>query len=242
MCAASNRWGVELNGTDEDKRRWRLTLKPPFDPHVEEVEDDRGDYLVLRSSAFDGLDETGEVHAAAKELFPVLNVTMAKHVDADPVNNGAVVEFIPDKLPRRHHILEAESGVVRIRGSIAELTVRDADGNVIKPPPAPSIAQLWLQSAVQNQDIASALKYMQGNPGWVDLYKAYEALSTLPDCGISKIEMRRFTQTANVNVDARHHPKPNREPHPKPMGLHEARDLIMQWISAAIEDDLAKKP
>jgi hypothetical protein len=45
MNPAGNHWGVERNGADEDKNVWRMLLKPPFDPFVEEVKDERGDYL-----------------------------------------------------------------------------------------------------------------------------------------------------------------------------------------------------
>lgn len=45
-------WGIELKGAGPDLTAWRILLRPPFDPFVEEIIDERGDYLVLLSSTF----------------------------------------------------------------------------------------------------------------------------------------------------------------------------------------------
>ncbi|WP_193176892.1 hypothetical protein [Oricola nitratireducens] len=240
MNRATNQWGIELIGNDDDKERWRVFLKPPFDPFVEEVEHEHGNYLALRSSGFDGLTTSKEVHDAGKQLFRTLNVVMAKNADADPIVNSAVIEFVPDGKPRKHIRIEAEAGMMRLRGGIVEVTVSDSDGNVIEPPPAPSRAQLWMRATDLKPDIGSALRYMEGKPGWIELYKAYEAIREFPNSGISEKEERRFRQTANT--DGRHHPSPKFPPHEKPMEIWEARSLITQWISAAIDDVLAKNP
>jgi hypothetical protein len=217
-----------------------MLLKLPFDPFVEEVNDERGDYLALRSSAFDGITTPKEVHRAAKRLFSTLNVAMSKNADTDPVTNGSVIEFVPDGQHRRHHCLEAEGIKMRLRVGIAEITMKDAQGNVIEPTAAPSRAQLWMRAAALEPEIGSALRYLQGKPGWFDLYKAYEAVRNMPNGGISKSEIKRFTQTANAAE--RHHPNDKSKPHKRPMELWEARALITQWVSAAIDDTLAKNP
>ncbi len=236
----SNRWGIELNGHEADQKAWLIFLKPPFDPFVEEVKDERGDYLALRSSAFDGMTTSENVHRAAKQLFDTLNVVMSKNADADPVTNGAVVEFVPDARPRRHHYLEAEGITLRLRFGIAEMTVKDAQGNLIEPKPAPSRAQLWMRAVALESEIGSALRYLQHKPGWFELYKAYEAVKRMPNGGISDSEIKRFTQTANAGE--RHHPNEKIKPHKRPMELWEARSLLTQWVSAAIEDILGKIP
>ena len=240
MSQVRNRWGIELNGPEEDQKAWRMLLKPPFEPFVEEVKDERGDYLALRSSAFDGITTSREVHRTAKQLFSTLNVAMSKNVDTDPVTNGAVIEFVPDGQPRRHHYLEAEGMTIRLRGGIAEMTLKDAQGNVIEPPPAPSSVQLWVRAAALEPEIGSALRYLEGRPGWFELYKAYEAVKKISNGGISKSEITRFTQTANAGE--RHHPNNKKKPHKRPMELWEARALITRWISGAIDDILAKNP
>jgi len=240
MNQASNHWGVELNGADEDTKVWRMLLKPPFDPFVEEVKDERGDYLALRSTTFDGAASAEDVHNLAKQLLRTLNVAMSKNADTDPVTNGAVVEFTQNSRPRRHHYLEAEGITMRLRVGSAKLTVTDAQGNVIEPSPAPSRAQLWMRATTLNPEIGSALRYLEGKPGLSELYKAYEAVRQMPNGGISNSEIKRFTQTANAGE--RHHPKSKYKPHARPMELWEARALIIQWVSAAIDDILAKNP
>ena len=203
-------------------------------------EGQRGDYLALRSSAFDGIATSEEVHQVAKRLFSTLNVAMSKNADTDPVTNGAVIEFVPDSRPRKHHYLEVEKVTARLRVGIATVTLKDAEGNVIAQPPAPSRAQLWMRAAALMPEIGSALRYLEGKPGWVELYKAYEAVRNMPNGRISIEEIKRFTQTANAGE--RHHPNDKRKTHKRPMELWEARAFITQWVSAAIDDILAKIP
>jgi len=132
-----------------------------------------------------------------------------------------------------------EGITMRLRVGVAELTVKDAQGNVIEPP-APSRAQLWMRAAALEPEIGSALRYLQDKPSWFELYKAYEAIKTMPNGGISDSEITRFKQTANAGE--RHHPNEKIKPHKRPMELWEARSLVTQWISAAIEHVLGKNP
>mgnify|MGYP006876577713 FL=1 len=237
----SNRWGVELNGPESDQAVWLAYLKPPFDPYIEKVVNDRNEYFVLRASAFNGMTKSEEVHRAAKPLFVTLNVVMSKNADTDRITNGAVIEFVQDGPPLKHPHLEIEEGItVRARVGIVELTVADAQGNVLKPTPAPSRAQLWMRAATLEPQIGYALGYLQDKADWVNLYKAYEALRNMPNGGISKSEITRFTQTANAGN--RHHPNEKNKPHKRPMDLWEARSLMTRWVSAAIDDFLAKNP
>ncbi len=158
MNQASNQWGVELNGANEDMQRWRMQLKPPFDPFVEEVKDEQGDYLALRSETFDGVTNSNRVHERAKQLFKTLNVAMSKNANTDPVIIGAVVEFAPNGQIRKHYHIEVEAAMIRFRGGHANFTITDAQGNVIEPPPAPSQAQLWMRATTLNPEIGSALR------------------------------------------------------------------------------------
>lgn len=97
-----------------------------------------------------------------------------------------------------------------------------------------------MRAAMLNPNIGSALRYSAGQPGWVDLYKAYEALDGLANGIIRKSEKLRFRQTANVGE--RHHPKPSDHAHAKPMELWEGRAMITQWIAAAVDEVNAKNP
>ena len=97
-----------------------------------------------------------------------------------------------------------------------------------------------MRAAALEPEIGSALRYLEGKPGWVELYKAYEAVHDMANGGISKGEIKRFTQTANAGE--RHHPNHKSKPHSRPMELWEARAFITQWVSSAIDDILAKNP
>ena len=241
MSQANNQWGIELNGPEEDQKVWQMLLKPPFDPFVEEVQKEGGNYLALRSCAFDSLTTAAQVHEAGKRLFSTLNVAMSKNADTDPVTDGAVIEFVANSLPRKHHFAEGlEYSTMRARFGIVTLTTTDAQGNVIDPPQVPSWAQQWMRAAALESEIGSALGYLEGKPGWVELYKAYEALRDMPNGGLSKSDIKRFTQTANAGE--RHHPNDKTKPHKRPMELWEARTFITKWVSAAIDDILAKNP
>ena len=240
MSQAYNKWGIELDGPERDQKVWRILLKQPFDPSVQEIKDGRGDYLVLRSSAFNGIASSKEVHEAATQLFSTLNVAMAMNADTDPISKGPVIEFVSDGQPRKHHHLDVEAGTLRVRGEIATITLSDAQGNVIEPPQVPSKTQLWMRAATLDSAIGSALRYLEGKPDWIALYKAYEAIRGLPNGGISNNEISRFTQSANH--EQRHHNSDGFRPPNRPMDLWEARALIARWIAAAIDDILAKNP
>ena len=237
MNQDSKHWGVELNGADKDKKRWCRELKPPFDPIVEEVKDEAGDYLILRSKTFEGGTNSKEVHELAKQLFSTLNVVMSKNADADPVTKGAVVEFVPDGPPRKHNLIEVEGIKMRIRAGHVTFTVTDAQGNVIEQPPAPSQAQLWMRAATHNPMIGRALRYLEGEPGWFELFLAFEELEGTPNGGISKTKIILFKHTANAGI---RHPPSKLTPPKNPMLLAEGHALMIKWVTAAIEDTLAE--
>ncbi len=182
----------------------------------------------------------------SRHWHDVCGVDSLRRQDPDHVTTNrrelwlASFEFVSNGQPRKHRILEVESGTYRIRGSLAQLTKNDAQGKITEPPPAASQAQLWMHAAKLNPEIGSAIRYLEGKPGWVELYKAWEALEHLPNGGISNSEIKRFKQTANVGE--RHHPDSKIKPHSRPMELWEGRALITQWVSAAINDILAKDP
>ncbi|MFG1287569.1 hypothetical protein [Xanthobacter versatilis] len=232
MCKAISQWGIELKGAEEDLNAWRIELKPSFDPFVEEIDHEQGKYLALRSDVFKMITSSEEANRVAKNLLSVLNVIMSKNADVDPLSRGAVIEFVENGRPRKHHIIEAEPIIMRLRGFPADLKMVDAQVNVIEPPPKPSEAQLWMRAATLEPELGRALSYLEGKPGWVELYKSYEAIRALPNGGISKTEMARFAQTANASE--RHHPSEKYKPNKNPMELWEARVFITRWIAGSI--------
>ncbi len=86
-----------------------------------------------------------------------------------------------------------------------------------------------MQAATLEPKVGRALRYLAGKPGWVELYKAYEAVLHMPNGGISTTEIRRFKQTANT--EGRHDPEATGEPHKCPMEFSEARAFVTRaWI------------
>jgi hypothetical protein len=238
MMNASIEWGIELKGGELDTTVWKDLLRPPHDPFVEQVHGVDSSYMVLRSSAFDGLATPSEVFGQAKGLFVRLNMAMAANADVDPVSLGPVVEFRKDGAPRRHRRLEAESGSYRVRGGVAELTHRDAHNGKVERPSVASEPQNWMRAAALHPGVAAAMTYLSGNPGWVDLYKAHEALrdGRLAPDAISASTLSRFTQTANAGE---RHREGKYDPHPNPMPLWEARSLLITRLVAAIDEVLS---
>ncbi|MEM8798019.1 MAG: hypothetical protein AAGE61_20810 [Pseudomonadota bacterium] len=239
MRHESNRWGIVLNASEEDEKKWRINLRSPFDPFVEEVEDETGTYFVVKSSSFHEMTDPSEVYKAAQKLFRGLNAEMLQHNQTNYIWPGSVVEFLGNQKPRKIHIGVGHS-VASPQVSRAEGVGIDVDGNVKWQTPGPSQAQLWAQAAYLNSDIESAMAYIAGNPDWTDLFKAYEALEKFPKGNISKKQIQLFTHTANTI--GRHHNKGRKTPPEKPMSVSEGRRLILRLITAAIDDTLESGP
>lgn len=233
----ARRWGVELTGSEDDQAVWVSMLAPPFDPFVEWIKDTRGDFLVLRSSAFDSASSTSQVNDVAIEQLGMLNVAIINNGAANPLTKGAIVEFLADGPPRKHIFIEVESATFHVRGGVVQVTAFDAEGNEVRSEPAPSVAQLWMRAASTTPDIGRVLRQLKGNPGWFELYNAYEILRTLPTARPRKGEIERFHQTANAVA---RHPLGKFKNHPRPMGLWEARSFITGWTSMTIKDTLER--
>jgi hypothetical protein len=96
-----------------------------------------------------------------------------------------------------------------------------------------------MQATAVSPNIAAAMAYIDGTPGWLEIYKAYEVLKDLPSSTANGDDVERLTQTANT-MDNRHSPltKTGGTPHRDPMTLHEAKRLIVRWLDAAVKDAL----
>jgi hypothetical protein len=88
LSHVTNPWGIELNGPEADQKVWHTLLKPPFDPFVKEIQKEGGNYLALRSRAFDGLTTAAQVHEAGKRLFATLNVACRRMPTPTPLPTG----------------------------------------------------------------------------------------------------------------------------------------------------------
>ncbi|MEO0385227.1 MAG: hypothetical protein AAF234_16910 [Pseudomonadota bacterium] len=234
-------WGVEILGPEDEKALWVKVLKAPFPPYLETVSDPLGDYIVLMSLKFDGLSSAGDVQTTAKEMLPLLSVSMRQLHQTKPMRIGASIEFVAGCSPRRHHFIALEASGIVLGGGPIEVVHTDAEGNIIEPDPMPSAAQRWMQVAGASPNIAAGMAYIDGTPGWLEIYKAYEVLKDLPSSTAIGDDVNRLTQTANT-MDNRHSPltKKGGTPHRYPMNLHEAKCLIVRWLDAAVKDALGE--
>jgi len=86
------RWGVQLSGHQFDLADWAEALKEPFDPWVDQSEDQ----FVLRWSGFDDLETADEVNRNAPYIVDLLNGAMGAARGTRPITSDAVVKFRPD--------------------------------------------------------------------------------------------------------------------------------------------------
>ncbi|RVL04751.1 hypothetical protein [Sinorhizobium meliloti] len=226
----TNHWALELVASESESRGWAASFKPPFDPYLETIHGADKSRLVLRSSEFDGLAEPNDVYFRGKEILRLLNTTMEGFRPATP---GAVAKFEGEGGPKFFHVLEAVSISSSTTFGVAEIIVRDKNGKVVESPPSASRQQKWMEAARLDSHIAAAMEHLSGEPDWVGLYKAYEALhaSALAASAISNNEKARIRRTANS--EKRHWQK-DAELVPIPIG--EARTLLKKWLTAAINE------
>ena len=234
-------WGIFLKGHQFDLADWLEMLKPPFEPWVER---DGNDY-VLFSREFAELTEPEEVRDRAISLIERLNGSLRAVRDTREVELANVVQFSPDG-KRVHHVLVVAAAEARSRVSGVAVTIAKADGTEV-PPPAPkaSIVQDWITAAQQYDELSDALVYFARGE-WFDIYKALECLE-MRSGGESYFialdwapqdEIKRLKRTANWI--ARHAKRKFDRP-PKPMELHEARQLLATLLKRAFEEASSMK-
>ncbi|MBZ9720158.1 hypothetical protein LB519_20135 [Mesorhizobium sp. AD1-1] len=230
-----------LKANRVNQSEWLQMFKAPFDPCVELVPDESGDQLfILKSKELDSLATLRDVLNAGDGIVRTLNgiaggvVFGGSSVDAD----GAA-EMRDGKLIR-HLMLRAETAHFSFGRGSAEFHVimKDEEGNIVAPPPAPTLAQRRYAASRTNELVTHALNYCAGEPGWFDLYKAMELLEQAgcnPRGGKGRAEMERFSLTANWFY--RHHDHRNEQKRPaKPMDLRDARRLLRARINQALDE------
>jgi hypothetical protein len=160
---------------------------------------------------------------------------MAANFGLEPGVAGVVFEFPENGVPKRHYSLKAEPGSYRLRGSPANLLVKDERWNIIELPVGASVVQQWMRARALHSKVSEAMTYLPGSPGWFELYKAFEALdaSRLASGAISQGERERFKRTANIERHQRKFDPPR-----NPMKLPEARALLTTWLTAAVDEVL----
>jgi len=82
-------WGAAIEGKQNDVAQWESALKEPFDPWVENFDNQ----TLLRSTAFDELETAKEVRDRAIALIDRLNGAMALSRDSGALRFAGVTQF-----------------------------------------------------------------------------------------------------------------------------------------------------
>jgi hypothetical protein len=207
-------WLVQLTGHDFDLRHWERSLKPPYDPWCERIPNGENFIFSLRSHRFVHAQSADEVRERAMPLIERLNGALGVVADAEPLNFQGVLRI--DDQGGLHFFVFLEDHV-RTRDAIEIVGVTDANGNLIPPPPPePSAAQVWVEAAEQDEDIADMLIFAGRADNWFDIYKAIELAERLSGgkhelpklLGVSRVKCQNMRETANFYRHARtHRPK-----------------------------------
>jgi hypothetical protein len=145
------KWGVGLRGHGFDLKDWEESLRAPFDPWVERLNEE----YVLRSSAFDGLASSDVVQARAQALVDQLNGAMAASNGTRQISLGSFIRFDPDGT--HHFYIPVEPGRFEVRGRLsADAMVLRRDGTVAPDDKIaqPSEVQRWANISVSNDHLA----------------------------------------------------------------------------------------
>ncbi|RWC39579.1 MAG: hypothetical protein EOS55_28995 [Mesorhizobium sp.] len=233
-----------LKANRVEQSEWLKMFKPPFDPYVELIPHESGDQLlILKSKELDGLTTLEDTLNAGDGIVRTLNGVAGGVVFAGSSVELAGASEMRDGRLIRHMMLRTETAHFSIgRGSAEfQVIIRDNDGNIVVPTPAPTSAQRRYAASRASDFLTHALNYCAGEPGWFDLYKAMECLEQagFNPRGKGRAEMDRFSRTANWFY--RHHDRRNEQKRPsKPMDLRDARRLLRSRVNDAL-DQLARQ-
>ncbi|MBL8558802.1 MAG: hypothetical protein JNM47_08795 [Hyphomonadaceae bacterium] len=226
-------WAVELVGDSADLVEFERVLDPNFDPRIHRV----NGKPALRSAELEALTGAQDVRDRARGLIDVLNGAVVLLRAADPVRPGAVFRVKDDGGVDTTVFADLS---LRLRAVVLSGTVviRDADGNIVPPPPpTANKAQVWAQAAVADDDIADLLTFLGRANNWFDLYKAIEMAEKLVGgehtlqnmLGSTGTSFKNARTTANWHRHARGH-KPT-----APATFDEALTLVKFAANLALE-------
>ncbi len=222
-------WGVHLSGHAFDVADWADTLKQPFDPWIEQ----RDDQFFLRSQQFDVLPNAEEVRARAFDVIGRLSAAMEISVGSRAITFEGVVKFAADSTRKIHMFLEGGTIEVRSRLRAAITTGNEAAA------PKESDAQRWIMLSEGDALLADALIYFSRTE-WFDVYKAIECLEdwvggeeVLRSKGwINAADLKRLKRTAN---SFRHRKGGKHSPPADPFSLRDARKTLGTLLRKAFE-------
>ncbi|MBZ9864238.1 hypothetical protein LB515_02505 [Mesorhizobium sp. CA15] len=227
-----------LKADASDEQAWLKLFKPPFDPRVELMSHESGgEVLILKAAELDEATTIKSAYNVGDGVIRTLNGLAAGVIGKSSVELDGVAEMRAGKLVC-HRIMRVETAHFSIGGGSAEFQViiRDHDGKILVPPPAPTAAQSRYAASRKSRELTYALNYCAGEPGWFELYKAMECLERAGFIRKNDNEMVSFARTANAFH--RHH-EGKIPPPTKPMDLRNAQRLLRARVNQAL-DELSK--
>jgi hypothetical protein len=166
------RWAVALQGEPFDLEDARRLFEHDPKTRVCSIPCTGGDSIALVADEFKKLTDSSEVMGAAEQILERLNgILFVKDVKA--LKLGAVhQQGVNGKWDNRTIFAAGfASGRARVVGHI---TVHGGQDPASRPPP-PDHA-VWMQESMSDDVVAELLKYLSGEPGWVEIYKAHELM------------------------------------------------------------------
>jgi len=227
-----HRWHVQLTGDPIDLGALAAMFTAP-DLRVMR----NGDEYFLESAVFETRATSAEVHQDARGLLPLLNGTAkVSRPNFRAVAVGTVVLESDAGTERRHQVLSLPTLEVRVDLPPATILV---DGQSPERPEAGSLAtDRWVKLAVDDPDVAEALRIFDGPQNWVNLYKIHEIVRRRADIAGSgwatDTELKLFTWTANhpeAGGESARHARSGTQPPPDPMTLEQAVGLVRRILT-----------
>jgi len=228
------RWLVRLVGEQFD-----VEELPRWFPSGEVFAVREGEYVYLTGPALEHHKDAGEVvkvtRKALDELSAVISLLVPNY--QKPTIDTSIIREDDDGCRLKHHVLEAEPGRIRIKGT-ATLTVKG------QARPSTTMAQDLLAASKRSPHLARALALLsRSDASWPHLYVALEEveqeLRAASDAAglCSSGERDRFRSTANnaesAGHDARHASGKFTAPR-RPMTLAQAREFVRKILEAAL--------
>lgn len=224
MKHVSEGWALELRGDAIDLDDLRDALKPPFEPWVEDYQERGQTLLLLRSRAWERLENSSEMMDDARRLLEIINgAHRVAHPDARPIAGGITFRFNQHGQPLPVTITGTMSLVefgdrIRVRGRL---------GSTEAPTePSASPMQKWIERANNDDGAADLLAFVARSDNWFDIYKAMECIKVAAGGASRRLhpDWERVWRTANCH---RHAPSPKYPWPDQPVSISEAKNVLL---------------
>jgi hypothetical protein len=232
------RWRVTLEGEQADLDN--LVRWFPTGP-VCVVRDDDGTHLM--GPDLDAETTAGDAYALAEQWLRQINgtATALRGGDYWPVRLASRISDV-DRPQDTYVMAGTAHAVARVHAVVAGET-RDANGNLVPPPPEPG--PVILGRSITDPALAEALRWMGApdGPNWAHLWKAFEVLRKAAGgsaadlstrCGVTVDEIDSLRSSANDPTisgdDARHAVQQGSTA--TPMTIEQGRDFVDRLIRA----------